>query len=303
MNTPRLDETFSAALRAHLVCEVAEDEARPAPRNHRPMLLGVVAAVAAVVVGMAVLGAGPWVGDDDPSPANDSDPAIGGYPAILLPLLNPPDCDDPRTQAEVRTCIRELQRQHDGHGAYAPGELDPQTEEWLEAIENGAKGELSIMVEGPEALAHQPVEECRLSLANGTSGPLHPLYCNALVLMADGVIRTGHHYMEDELRDLPEADTSLTSTFGSVAGTFRVVGGPAPGIDKPVVGTITFDGPIERSIRTDSEGTFFAVLPPGNYSVTGVDRTGFYPTSACPAVQASIGKGNKARVDVACVVE
>lgn len=107
-------------------------------------------------------------------------------------------CDAPASAADLAGC-------HDvdhPHGVFDPNDLDPTTQRWLAAIESGAPGEMSVYFEGPGALDPQTVAKCRVSLSTGTEGPLDPLYCNALVLTADGKIPFGHHYTEAELRQL-----------------------------------------------------------------------------------------------------
>lgn len=72
-------------------------------------------------------------------------------------------------------------------------------------------------------------------------------------------------------------------------GTFRVNGGPYPGIDEALSGTITFEGPITEEVSA-ADGMFTVGLPPGEYKVTG------QPEGHFAAVQTE-------RVEVACIVE
>lgn len=220
MSTPRLDPTFADAVRERLVSEVEQRETLVASRHHRSLVLAVAAGVVAIVVGLTVVAAAPWFGGSHPNPAEVGAPDGDSDSAPDSRELRDPHCQDLRSAAEVRTCLRQYGRR----GTNAPGELDPLTEEWLEGVRNNEPGELSVLVEGPDVLDPVIVDECRFSLANGTRGPVHPLYCNALVLMADGDIPTGHHYTEQELRDLPSAGGRTVVLTGMSPRTARVEG-------------------------------------------------------------------------------
>lgn len=80
--------------------------------------------------------------------------------------------------------------------------------------------------------------------------------------------------------DGKEAKPSAPNTVAvDVTGTFRVTGGPAPGIDKPLGGTVTFDGPVSEQVSAQ-DGTFTVGLPPGQYAVTG-QPNGYFAAATC----------------------
>jgi hypothetical protein len=60
-----------------------------------------------------------------------------------------------------------------------------------------------------------------------------------------------------------------------VTGTFREVGGPLPGVDRPLVGDITVysgastNGPQVTVAHTDANGRFRVVLNPGTFFFVG----------------------------------
>jgi len=64
--------------------------------------------------------------------------------------------------------------------------------------------------------------------------------------------------------------TSQPST-GTLAGTLRAVGGPAPGIDRAISGPITIVDPHGRRwrVRASARHGFAVKLPTGSYQVTG----------------------------------
>lgn len=123
---------------------------------------------------------------------------IAGAAPKTAPAVAAADCGAPTSATDLAAC-------HDvdhPHGLFDPDDLDPTTQRWLAASESGAPGEMSVYIEGPGALDPRTVAECRASLTAGTPGPVDPLYCNALVLLADGKIPFDHHYTEAELRQL-----------------------------------------------------------------------------------------------------
>jgi hypothetical protein len=104
--------------------------------------------------------------------------------------------------------------------------------------------------------------------------------------------------------------SSATSAGGRVAadvrGTFRMVGGPYPGISRPLQGTITVhentrDGKVVQTVTTDKHGKFATFLPPGRYWFVGTSRhiTGM----GCPNVHAvTVTAAATAHVQVVCAI-
>ena len=89
---------------------------------------------------------------------------------------------------------------------------------------------------------------------------------------------------------------------GSVAGTFRAGGGPYPGVNRPLHGTITFDGPVRRDVTPDPDGTFTLDLPPGTYRVVGRPVGRRDPTT-CPSTTATVMTEQVSTVEVGCYYE
>jgi hypothetical protein len=86
--------------------------------------------------------------------------------------------------------------------------LPPEVRRNIERQLSGDPGEISILVEGAVTEEHGMLRRCRGlppltdAPAGTTHTKLHPLICNALELMASGIIPTDHHYREAELRKL-----------------------------------------------------------------------------------------------------
>jgi len=60
---------------------------------------------------------------------------------------------------------------------------------------------------------------------------------------------------------------------GTLVGHLRQVGGPPPGIDRPVPGTMTITGPVTKQIHVGSDGAYSVELPPGSYTLMGHSPT------------------------------
>lgn len=62
----------------------------------------------------------------------------------------------------------------------------------------------------------------------------------------------------------------LVRDIGTIAGTLREVGGPSPGLDRAIAGTVTITGRSGFSVRAPTNRNGFSVdLPVGTYTVTG----------------------------------
>ena len=72
-------------------------------------------------------------------------------------------------------------------------------------------------------------------------------------------------------RDLPADELCVSGPEGGVNGVLEEVGGPAPGIPRPVAGTVVFTGGggTKSRVVVGSSGRFNANLSKGTYSVTG----------------------------------
>lgn len=103
-----------------------------------------------------------------------------------------------------------------------------------------------------------------------------------------------------EADDTPSPQPT-SATVGSVDGTFRVNGGPSPGLDEPLSGTITFEGPVMEEVSA-AHGTFTVALPPGEYKVTGLPE-GHFAAATCSSTTVTVTALRTERVEVACAVE
>lgn len=94
-----------------------------------------------------------------------------------------------------------------------------------------------------------------------------------------------------------QADPAVT-----VTGTFRLTGGPYPGIDWPLGGTVVFEGPVTERVKVGANGTFTVGLLPGEYTVTGVPER-YFADAKCQSASATIASKNPSKVEVGCYVE
>jgi len=66
------------------------------------------------------------------------------------------------------------------------------------------------------------------------------------------------------------ACSSSQQDVGTLTGHLRQVGGPPPGVDRPVGGTVTITSPDKAmTISVGSDGVFRVDLPAGTYTVVG----------------------------------
>jgi hypothetical protein len=93
---------------------------------------------------------------------------------------------------------------------------------------------------------------------------------------------------------------------GSVVGTFDMVGGPYPGIDRPLGGSIDIhrtsrSGAVVKTIHTSRRGHFDTLLAPGRYWLIG--RSPHVTGMGCPNVHAvTVTDHGTAHVQVVCAV-
>ena len=86
--------------------------------------------------------------------------------------------------------------------------------------------------------------------------------------------------------------------LGVVTGSLHVVGGPYPGIDRGVQGTVRLTGANghHRSVTTDAQGTFAVALPAGRYTVRG--GPSWRPN--CPGNPVTVTAGTVVHARVQC---
>jgi hypothetical protein len=97
----------------------------------------------------------------------------------------------------------------------------------------------------------------------------------------------------------------------AVIVTLRMVGGPPPGFDKPVAGTVIATDPGGRRCTTavGPSGELTMTLAPNSYSLTGYSPSygdGTYPCSAERPIRVNerpaISQGPPPRAEVICAV-
>ena len=101
--------------------------------------------------------------------------------------------------------------------------------------------------------------------------------------------------------DTPSPQPTPTA-IGGVSGTFRVSGGPYPGVDEPLSGIVAFDGRGTEEV-TASDGTFALELPPGTYTVTGQPQEGRFAPTTCPPKTLTVVADQVSTVEVSCAFE
>ena len=93
---------------------------------------------------------------------------------------------------------------------------------------------------------------------------------------------------------------SSTTDTGTVSGRLLLVGGPSPGIERGLAGTIVVrsaakSGPIVTSVDAKANGSFRVDLPPGHYvfigrssSLQGVGCMGTHPVTVAASHLATV---------------
>jgi hypothetical protein len=101
------------------------------------------------------------------------------------------------------------------------------------------------------------------------------------------------------------SDRPAGTTHATISGRFHEVGGPAPGIDKVVSGTIsvyresTLTGRAVTSVHTDAQGRFRIDVEPGTYYLSGA--TPAVSGARCTSQGAvTAANGAAATADVTC---
>jgi hypothetical protein len=90
------------------------------------------------------------------------------------------------------------------------------------------------------------------------------------------------------------------STRGTIIGTLREIGGPPPGVDHGIAGTVHADGPSDSwAGTTGSDGTFSVTVNAGTYSLTGSPSGGGYCSGGAHVV---VTAGHTTHADVICNV-
>ncbi len=89
---------------------------------------------------------------------------------------------------------------------------------------------------------------------------------------------------------------------GTLTGHLYGVGGPAPGLPRPLPGTVTVTGPgVHRDIPVGVSGSYSVKVPAGSYTVVGHSPLYGSGTGVCRAERvATVTSGHSTEVDVLC---
>lgn len=92
--------------------------------------------------------------------------------------------------------------------------------------------------------------------------------------------------------------------IGTIAGTLREVGGPPPGLDRAIPGTITAEGDTTAVATTTNTGDFSIDVPVGTYAVTGTSPLVNDGREKCLAERAAVvvERGRTTHVAVVCSI-
>lgn len=98
--------------------------------------------------------------------------------------------------------------------------------------------------------------------------------------------------------------TSSAPSSGSVtlSGHLYVVGGPAPGLQRPIPGTVVAQRPGgSYAVTVGSDGEYTMQLPPGTYTVTGTSSHYNGGSGDCPASgEVTVVRDQARTADVYC---
>ncbi len=89
---------------------------------------------------------------------------------------------------------------------------------------------------------------------------------------------------------------------GNLAGRLQAIGGPSPGLRRPLNGSVYITGVVTRTIPVGADGRFAVDLPPGSYTVRG--RSPLYDSGSadCTAQPPIIVRLRAVTtIDVACL--
>lgn len=89
---------------------------------------------------------------------------------------------------------------------------------------------------------------------------------------------------------------------GTLTGHLYGVGGPAPGLPRPLPGTVTVTGPgVHRDVPVGASGSYSVRVPAGSYTVVGHSPLYVSGRGLCRAERiATVTSGHSTTVDVLC---
>lgn len=148
------------------------------------------------------------------------------------------------------------------------------------------------VIEGHSVVAHRPVAGVDGAFTRYTTGTQGSTHQNLVLYFTTGHFTTrieGTALSQDQLLALGNALTGLpasTPASGTIAGHLRQVGGPVPGVNRPVPGTVTISGgSTTKELPVGQDGSYTVDVPPGTYTVVGHSPTtlGGNTQLPCPA--------------------
>jgi hypothetical protein len=103
----------------------------------------------------------------------------------------------------------------------------------------------------------------------------------------------------------PPTPTPSAASSATLTGRLIVVGGPPPGLARPVSGSVDIDGPVSRHVTVGTDGKYAAVLPVGTYAVTGNMGQDNSSPGGCrtTADAVTLAAGETVAADVFCSVK
>jgi hypothetical protein len=103
----------------------------------------------------------------------------------------------------------------------------------------------------------------------------------------------------------PSTPTSSPASNATLTGRLIEVGGPAPGLARPVPGSVNIDGPVSRHVSVGPDGKYAAALPVGTYTVTGAMGQDTTSPGGCRTIAdtVTLAAGQAVVSDVVCSVK
>lgn len=131
-------------------------------------------------------------------------------------------------------------------------------------------------------------------------------YLALLVLVGALALSACQHTVAMTQRPLTTCGNCGDRNAANVLGTFRMVGGPAPGISRPLSGTIAIhknnrNGRIVKTVHAAGRGMFATFLPTGRYWLVGTSPQFDGSRRGCPTVHpVSVATSQPVVVRVVC---
>lgn len=170
------------------------------------------------------------------------------------------------------------------------------------------------VIDGHAIVAHRPVAGVDGAFTRDTTGAPGSTSQNLVLYFTTGHFTTrieGTALRQEQLLALGNALTGLpvsTPASGTIAGHLRQVGGPPPGVNRPVPGTVTISGgSTTKELQVGKDGSYTVDVPPGTYTVVGHSPTtlgGGSTQLPCPARgDAVVTSGASTTSDAICSIK